>query len=283
MPHTNYSFYVRNTSGSEIYQLGRNQGHADAAHNSNSLVFLDFGGQNNANNGTFLPKSNVPVSYSTIEYLAEQFAYGYYICTGADTTTLLTLAVGTNNSAYAVNYGGGQGWGNVVSAVGSDVASFDSTGQVIVSGGNDIESWGSATGTLSWASGFAANAPSYFYLDYGSADGCPETISSSDACSGNWTQYDYWDVSWGNGVGEAGPEIYTRSPSQASEWALISGYGAHVYSDPIGFYTLLDEYDLATGTNNPTQAWTQMWDALTFWGLPSPGGIPFSSEVFNET
>ncbi|MHB8263087.1 MAG: hypothetical protein ACYDGY_04980 [Acidimicrobiales bacterium] len=273
---------MNSTSGSEIYQLGCNPGKADASHNSNSLVFLDFGGQNNANNGTLLPKINTPVSYSTVEYLAEQFASGYYICTGADTTSVLTLAVGTNNSAYAVNYGGGQSWGNVVSAVGSDVVSFDSTSQVIVSGGNDIESWGSASGTLPWTSGIAANAPYYFYLDYGSADGCPQTVSSSDACFGGWTQYDYWEVSWGNGIGEAGPEIYTTSASQATEWALISAYGANAYSNPIGFYTVLDEYDLDSSTNNPTQAWTQMWDALTFWGV-SPASIPFSSEVFDET
>ncbi len=286
MPNTNWSFYLDTTDTNTIYQLGCNQGSADAADNHNSLVILDFGGQDNANSGTAYPgQSTVIWSYATDENLAEVFAWGYYKCAANanDSDTVLSLVVGTNNSFDSVNYGGGQGWGNVVSAVGSYISNSVEADQVVVYGGNDIESWGSASGTLAWAAGFQANAPGYSYIDYGSADGCPTTISSPPGpCSNNWNQYDYWDVSWGNGIGEAAPEIYNTNGDQATQWALISAYGANNENNYIAaFESVLDEYDLNSGTNTPAQAWTDMWNALTFWNVV-PVGIAFSSEMHWE-
>jgi hypothetical protein len=293
MPNTNWSFYLNTTNTNTIYQLGCNQGSADAADHNNSFVILDFGAQDNANSGTYFPgvKINSPTqpssaSYATDENLAEVFAWGYYKCASnnSDTTTTLFLVVGTNNSGYSVNYGGGQGWGNVVSAVGSYISNNSAEAdQVVVYGGNDIESWGSASGTLAWTAGYQANAPGYSYVDHGSADGCPTTISSPPgSCSNNWNQYDYWYVSWGNNIGEAAPEIYNTSGDQATQWALISAYGANNENNYIAaFESVLDEYDLNSGTNSSAQAWTDLWNALTFWNVV-PVGIAFSSQMHRE-
>ena len=100
---TDWSFYVETTSTTTLYNLGCNQGHFDANNGkSNSAVVLDFGAQNSANTGT-TEINGVGISYGTVESLAEQFARGYFICTGADTTSLQSLGVGTNNSAYQVS------------------------------------------------------------------------------------------------------------------------------------------------------------------------------------
>lgn len=94
-PATDWSFYVRYPFngvsvydvGSNAYGLGCSQGTYDSTHgNIDSEVILDFGAQTKADTGTFLPKTNTLVGYANDQSYTEAFAYGYYICTGADTT-----------------------------------------------------------------------------------------------------------------------------------------------------------------------------------------------------
>jgi hypothetical protein len=120
----------------DVIYLGCNQGSFDADHGTDSLVFLDFGGQ--VSGGTDLTDDdNTFVTDSQIEALAYQFAEGYYDCTGPnDPTTVLTLAVGTNNS-LGVSESYGSDWGNLVKAVANNTSTFAS--QVLVWGGSDLE------------------------------------------------------------------------------------------------------------------------------------------------
>ena len=100
--------------------------------------------------------------------------------------------IGTNDSLHSVDSSGGSTWGSIVNAV----ASYAETNlkQVIVTGRDDIErGYGtSASSAIAWAKGFGGKA-SYYYDDYGSADGCPESShNNSPGCENSWTQ---WDVS----------------------------------------------------------------------------------------
>lgn len=278
-PPTDWSFYILSTSTSTAYNLGCNQGHFDANHgNIDSEVFLDFGGQNSAASGTKLI-NGTNISNGTVEAIAEQFVYGYWVCTGADLTSYVHFGIGTNNSFYSVNSTGGQVWGRVVNAVGSWVSAH--AGQAFVWGANDIEpSWSSASGAINWAKGFDSTTGA-LYLNYGSADGCPQYSSSNGGCNNGWNQYDVWYVSWGSPPAITAPEIYTTSGSQARQWAMISLYGAQHQSGRVFYQGPLDEYDLNTGTNTASAAWTQLWNALNA-NSATAQTPPFSLEVHRE-
>jgi hypothetical protein len=270
-PLTDWSFYIQSTSTTTAYNLGCNQGTFDADHSdADSEVFLDFGGQ--ISGGTELI-NGTDVSNGTVESISEQFAYGYWICTGADTTSNLNLAVGTNNS---LNVGTSQGetWANVSNAVASWVAG--NAGQVSVWGGSDIEpGFGSAPAAIDWSKGFAADSSS-LYLNYGSADGCPPFGS----CTNGWDQYDVWYVSWGSLPAVASPQIYCSA--QGSQWADLSLYGADDQSGPVIFQGPLDQYDLDK-TDNYTSAgaWDDLVDDLD--GNSSTAQTPpYSLEIHDE-
>ena len=194
--------------------LGCNQGTFDNQHNTNSLVFLDFGGQQAYGSGTLLT-NDTAVSKSAIERLAEAFGLGYNV--RATTNTDLTLAVGTNNSRYDVSYSGGPTWANVVQAVQNGTGYPD----VSIWGGNDLEpnysSWSNASG---WISAYAAVDPA-FYLDYGSADKCSSSSSANGYCTNTWYQSDVYQAAWGAGPAQSAPQIY--SVNDAAQWVEIAG------------------------------------------------------------
>ncbi len=103
--------------------------------------------------------------------------------------------------------------------------------QVVAFGANDLETWcnssgggcQTASGAINWANGFSSAGTGRYYIDYGSADGCPTNASNNAGCSGGWNQYDYWYVSWGAAPAHATPEIY--SSTLAWQWQKISLYG----------------------------------------------------------
>lgn len=253
-PITDWSFYVETTSNTAMYDLGCNQGSFDASHGTSSLVFLDFGGQNSSGTGT-LEIDGTSVSNAQIESMATNFANGYYTCTGSDTTTVLTEAIGTNNSYYDVSSGGGQTWAGVIKSVKSDASAYAS--QVTVWAGNDIEpSFNSWANTSGWIAGYSGVDPAP-YLDYGSADGCSSTSHANGSCSNGWTTSDVYYAAWGAAPAEASPEIYYAVNAQ--QWTQISLYG--YYSGPQGvidFEGPLDENDLNGSTLTSSAAWTDL-------------------------
>jgi hypothetical protein len=254
----NWSFYVTSASTSTAYTLGCNQGTSDKPNKTNSLVALDFGAQSTNNAGTYLPINHVYLSYAQVEAYAEQFAYGYWSCTGSDTTSIDDLAISTNNSGSYVNSTAGSAWAGVVNTVTSWVATH-AAGQEHIEGGDDIESWGSFAAVNSWISGYAAGT-SRLYLDFGSADGCPQTTNSGGnggGCGAGWNQYDYWYVSWGQRLATTMPEIYYVS--QAMQWGQLAKYGASYRASEIIYEGPLDENDRAPSTLTASQAWADLW------------------------
>lgn len=250
IPPDDYSYYVTALNPNTASTQGCKQGNYDSSHGRiDSTVTLDFGGQNSSNTGTYLTFSNTSVSYSSIESYAETFAYNYWLCTGTDTTSNLTMSIGTNNSAYYVNSTGGSTWGTVVNTV-INYLSSNSIGQVVVWGANDMElDWNSYSATYSWKSGYASRT-SALYNNYGDAAGCPPYGSRDNG----WSQADVWYLSWGASDAEATPEIYYVS--QGNEWVAVSNdYGLGVHGARIVFWAPWDEYDLDSNTLTPTGAW----------------------------
>lgn len=79
------------------YNSGCSEGTNRARDLSNSEVVLDFGSQVPNANETRLPFHDGFASYSLVESMSENFAKGYFVCTGTDTSTVLKVAVGTTN------------------------------------------------------------------------------------------------------------------------------------------------------------------------------------------
>jgi hypothetical protein len=261
-PPDTWSWYVNTTNSSTLYTLGYNQGVADKASGRDSEVVLDFGGQNEANTDTYLSKTGVTFPYATTETLVEQFASGYYVGTGSDITTILSLAVGTCNCVW-VDQSLGSEWGRIVAALEGWVTTSGFGTQVHVEGADDIETWGGATGTdaKSWEAGYVQGT-TLPYVDYGSLDGCPPY----GACSGTgWSQSVYWSLSWGDEPALALPEIYYDS--QAQEWESLALYSYNSHGgDTMGFTGPLDDYDLNSGTNTPLEAWNDLENLLVACG-----------------
>lgn len=253
-PTTAWSFYVLTTNTSTLYNLGCNQGTADWHNgNLNSEIILDFGGQASGNNGTNLLFSYAFVSYATIESLAENYADGWWICSGADYTSVLDLTIGTNNSNYHIDSAGGAAWAGVVNTVRTWASNNGFTSQLNVGGANDMEpGFDTYPPTKSWVDGYTSAGGPY-YVNYGSADGCPQTTHTNGGCNNGWNQDGEWYVSYGALPAYSTPEIYYQS--QANQWGQIKLWKYMAFHGP------LDEHDLNTSTFTPAQAWTALWNA----------------------
>lgn len=124
-------------------------------------------------------------------------------------------------------------------------------------GANDIETWHDpATGYTSpsshayaWRAGSASvGAPAY--INFGSADGCPQNTSFT--CSWGWNQGDYYN--FGKALNAlVAPEIYVTS--MAGQWYYVSAYGGGGGIVPQG---PLDEHDLDGNTLDSGPAWTAL-------------------------
>jgi hypothetical protein len=227
---------------------------------------------------------------SDVEGVSYQFSMGYYNCTGVtDSTSILTLGVGTNDSnpAYsdATYTSLGESWGNVVGVVQAGDTNFSS--QVKVWGANDLEAWHYSTGQVTrdqgtaWIAGYTSydSAP---YVNYGDAIGCPTSNTNGNGmpCSYGYYQYDYYWYSWGAPPAVAAPEIYTTSPDNSGQWANISLYAKNVKGVAMQFDGPRDENDFHPSQLTASQAWTDFSTALTAAGVNA--NLPYSLEIHCE-
>jgi hypothetical protein len=261
-PTTDESYYVNSSSTTSSYNAGCTQGSSDASTGSNSMAWLDFGGQTSSGSQTAFG-GGILLSYAQIENIGLAYAQGYYACTGSDTTTRVTLVIGTNNS---INNGSTYGttWGNVVSTTYALVHNAGYASQVLVWGGDDMEpGFGSQSSTQSWATSFSGTGNEY--LDYGSADGCQLTGGANGTCNNGWTIAGEYDLAYGQVSAQSDPEIV--STATANEWANISEYGKlNGSSGLIYFEGPIDEYPRGAGWN-ASSAWSGFYSALTSYGV----------------
>ncbi len=263
-PATAASYYVRTTNNLTLYNLGYAQGQSDHANWTNSEVVLDFGVQWSDNNQVELTGCNcILIPYSTVQTLAEQFAIGYWAgVTLSDTTTVLRLGIGTNNSTPWEGSTLGSGWANVAVTVQNWLISngYENHNQEDIWGANDLEpgfgGTNSQANAKSWADGYSSNGSSR-YLDFGSADGCPPY----GPCNNGWSQDGEYYVSWKSPAAYPLPEIYCCG--QDLQWASISAYARNTYGVTMKFQGPLDDYPIDHNTATATTAWNAFWSALT--------------------
>jgi hypothetical protein len=252
------SLYVGTTDPATAYDQGCAQAQADAAAPpQSSIVILDFGGQNAAGTGSILINGTI-VTYAQIRAYAQEFGHGYYVCSADG--SVLGLALGTNNSAWQVDGAGGSAWATeVVIPVRQWLFDNGYGSQVTAFGANDMEpSWETVANTRAWADGFAA-AGKGWYLNFGSADGCPQASYADGPCNNGWHQSDVWYVAWGNPAAFSMPEIFLAALSK--QWTMISRYGWYSQGQrKILFHGPLTEWPACC--LSPEDAWTQFWTDL---------------------
>ena len=91
-----------------------------------------------------------------------------------------------------------------------------------ISGAVDIEpSWGPVRQAKEWVSGFTSASGRRLW-NFGSADGCPQTVGGR-RCNNGWTIDDVlWVSTQASPRLVVVPQIHTQSGSQARQWAVIA-------------------------------------------------------------
>ena len=135
------------------------------------------------------------------------------------------VSIGTSNSGGKTKYNGfsgGQQWAQVV-----ERTRAIADPRVAVTGAVDIEpGWGPVKQARLWVDGYVATS-SVRLWNFGSADGCPQTVSSRLSCNNGWTIDDVLYVSSHAGPNVvAMPQIHTQSGSQSRQWAVMSARAA---------------------------------------------------------
>jgi len=271
-PPTATSYYVYDAddlyenNDESAFNLGYNQAYYDRYSGKNSLVILDFGGQQANGSGTISTANTSPPTTfgdAAIEAFAEVFASSY--ASEAREGTKLTLGVGTNNSAYDVSAAGGSKWAGVVAIVSRYVLDHPAEAKkVAIWGANDLEpGYSGPQSALQWAHAYV-RATRSAYVDYGSADGCSQTSHDDASCNNSWHQSTEWSLSWGvAGIPRAltgargAPQIYFGSG--AAQWEQIALYGDIYKSGRQLFEGPLDQNTAPVDGNTTTNS-SQAWD-----------------------
>lgn len=285
-PPTTISWYAYFTSDESdqavkdwAYSVGYQAGQTDQKLSGTQydVAIIDFGqpwSQNgsygtwsfNATYGRFL-------SVALIQEAAKQFARGYYVGSGSDTTSQMYVAIGTNNYGKYTTTEHGKAWAQLVKDVGSYLSSSNYGKQVKVRGASDIElGYSTASVAYAWVNGYASTwAYPYYLYNYGDAGGCPQsdTTSTAGKCNNGWTQDHVSYVSWRADPAMSFPEIYSTAGGNAKQWQQIALYTYLKYaqdmyiSGPLSQSAACAQRGGCDGTNNtPDQAWSQLWTAL---------------------
>jgi hypothetical protein len=207
--------YVR---GSDVYPLAEKlpyvtkAGCDQAKTVPQGVVVLSFGKQIKGGTNGF----GTPIAYQDILEVTRAFTAGILSCA----TGPWEVAIGTSNSGGVTAYNGlsgGARWAQLVSDA-KIVAG------PLVSGAVDIEpGWGPPGQARAWVDGFVRAAPQTRLWNFGSADGCPQTVSSDLTCNNGWTIDDVlWVSSHAGPNVVAMPQIHTQSGSQARQWARLA-------------------------------------------------------------
>lgn len=177
------------------------------------VVVLSFGSQNATTSNGF----GKSITAAQIIATASAWATGLAECG----TGPWEVAIGTSNSGSVTAYNGylgGKAWAKIV----ADTRAV-SDPRTIVSGAVDLEpGWGPPGQARAWVDGWVDSSPLRLW-NFGSADGCPQSVSSDLTCNNGWTIDDVLWVSSHAGANViAMPQIHTKSGSQARQWARLA-------------------------------------------------------------
>ena len=181
------------------------------------IVVLSFGKQVDGGTNGF----GRAIPYSTIVATAAAWAAGLAECGRGP----WEVSIGTSNSGSVTGYNGylgGATWARMV-----EEAKAASDPRVAISAAVDLEpGWGPPGQARSWVDGFVRGSTLRLW-NFGSADGCPQTVSTDLTCNNGWTIDDVLWVSSHAGPNVfAMPQIHTQSGSQSRQWAVLAARAA---------------------------------------------------------
>jgi hypothetical protein len=273
-----------NSLPTAAYNLGCTLGTSDknTPGTQDNVVILLFGKPGVLNNtyGTYVwtargSSMTVFISTAKIAETVQQFAKGYWICTGSDKTSQLYVAAGTNNygSSANVNYNHGSAWANMTKNISTWINNNGYSSQVKVRAASDIEpDFSNPAAAIDWVNGYTASYGSGLWLyNVGAASGCPVsgTPTANSSCNNSWTVDNVWYVSWGTVPLYPIPEIYNTAGANASQWYRISLYsylykgGAIYFPGTLTHYQACQQMGGCSGIDNsPETGWSQLWNAI---------------------
>jgi type IV secretory pathway VirB2 component (pilin) len=284
VPYEGVSYYITTNSPSKLYDLGCQMGDLDysRAGTQHALVVLEFGGPTTVNGVQGATLYDGPNSTnSQILAAVKEYAHGYWVCAGTDTTSVVEVGIGTNNSTGNSNVtnASGKAWAQMVSSFATWLGTVSYGNQVLAAGANDIEpGFGAAANARAWVDGYAS-AYTRRLLNNGSADGCPSShLPGSTECGTGthpeWGPEDIYHVSWGSAPSYPLPQIYLTDSVQAQQWYWLSRYAVSSHGSAMSFAgSTTQRRDCAgdssctpagqAGTNNTVSAgYTQLYNAL---------------------
>ena len=288
-PAPSLSRYVLTTNPETHRQWGCDLGTRDLGLPGvqDSLVILDFGRPafRNGEPGSIL-FSNRFAGRGAILTAVEQFARGYYYCTGQDFDSHLRLAVGTSNYGPEVSFDHGLGWAELATIAQERIETAGYSSQVDVVGATDMElDWNGPKVTRSWVDGYASVGTRIFY-NYGTAEGCPPYGRCGTAAHPEWTVDDVWYINWGVAPAWPVPEIYLTNGGNARQWQQLSRYSAVEYGQPFDFHGVLTQHTACQQVgcdpqvdNTPEQGWSQLHDELNSDPLTAQDDIRWSTDI----
>lgn len=235
--------------------------------------------------------NNTFVDTNQIAAAAQEFGRGYWVGTTSDTTSQITLAIGTSNNDFdnegEVTFAHGSAWAGMVNNVQTWLTDNGYAGQVKAAGASDMElGWNSPTATNAWVDGYDSINDRLLY-NFGDAEGCPQSGdgSVSQPCNHRypsyvptprpyqWTQADVWHISWEAAPARPLPQIYANSGAGAKQWYQIALYSYVSRSRKMLFDGPLTQHRACVKTNygdpvcngadnTPDQGWTLLYNAL---------------------
>lgn len=281
-PGANVSFYVTTKSTQWHYDRGCSLGtvRANGSAPQDGLVILAYG--QTRKSGTtfgasmFSAAGGVPITTTEIEAAVHEFARGFWLCTGANTTAHVRIAVGTSNNFLATVLGDattsvtnhGKAWADMVDNTNAGLGSIASQADVV--GASDLEvSWSTFAVAKRWVDGYDL-VNSWHMYDFGDAVGCPLSGSTATpgACNNGWTQDSVRYVAWGAPSAWPVPEIYHTDGSSAKRWQQVSKYSQLKYGTRMTFLVSLTQRaacsadpNCPSSTNNTAQqGWQWLYD-----------------------
>ncbi|CAN5552268.1 hypothetical protein BH20CHL6_BH20CHL6_07270 [soil metagenome] len=281
-PGHTISYYMDTTNPTRLYELGCGLGEQleHGAPPQDALVIMAFGQALKSGSEYGASAYGGSGGFGSTREIAEavqQYARGFYLCSGANYDSHVKVVVGTSTYGIGRNLGSleaarhGAAWAGMVNSINAWLRDRGYRSQAGVVGGNDIEvSWSTPGMARAWVDGYDA-AASWPYYNFGDAAGCPTsgTTGSPRPCGGQWTQEDVWYVAYGVPSAYAVPEIYRNDGALARQWQQISLYGylrtgwRVVYRGSLTQYGACQQRSCDPSLDNtPRQGWMHLHEAL---------------------
>lgn len=231
------SYYMSTVNTTTLYNFGCELGTRDLTTPGiqDSVVIIDFGSPTSRDGeyGATLLLSYNHTSTTTLSTAVKSYGKGYYDCTGTDTASQLTIAIGTTNYDLGpARYGSvtpehARAWAYMVNDVNDYFISQGYSGQVVAVGANDMELGWNDTNltrdamTIAWVDAYD-QVNRYPLYNFGDAQGCPTRLQPGWQCQSPYSQNDVWYISFGAPPSYPLPLVYATYGVNARQWAYLS-------------------------------------------------------------